>query len=68
MTLDVPNRPVPNFTREVHSMSDNHPLKRREFLRRSAACAACGSCLSHCPQALPIPDKLAAVHALLGRP
>jgi predicted aldo/keto reductase-like oxidoreductase len=36
--------------------------------RRADACAACGSCLSHCPQALPIPDKLAAVHALFGRP
>ncbi len=35
--------------------------------RRADACAACGSCLAHCPQGLPIPDRLAAAHALLHR-
>jgi predicted aldo/keto reductase-like oxidoreductase len=30
------------------------------------ACVVCRTCVSHCPQSLRIPEKLAAVHALLG--
>jgi hypothetical protein len=36
--------------------------------RGADACAACGECVAHCPQGLAIPERLAAAHALLGRP
>jgi len=36
--------------------------------RRAGACRQCGECGEKCPQRIPIPDWLARVESLLGRP
>jgi len=55
---------------ERYAVDDQDWRKARglyaELPLRADACDNCGACLSHCPQGLQIPQKLANTHRLLG--
>ena len=63
--------PIAEILRFERYAVDDHDLDKARKLyakldRKGDACDQCGTCVSHCPQGLRIPDKIAAAHALLG--
>lgn len=75
--LDIPaifsfyNRCVNDDAVPNDSRHPKYAQARRQFLigmdrnvprnRQAAHCIACGECLNHCPQGIPIPDKMQAI-------
>ncbi len=64
----VPIADILRFERYAVDYGDRGVARRlyARLDRRADSCAACGTCLPHCPQGLEIPRKLAETHQLLG--
>ncbi len=76
--IDIPgifhhyNRSVTDGTFVTDSSTENYRKLRRAFLlgydravppeRQADHCISCGTCLSHCPQSIPIPGELARIN------
>jgi predicted aldo/keto reductase-like oxidoreductase len=64
--------PIAEILRFERYALDDHDLERARSLyagleRQGDACVACGTCLAHCRQRLPIPEKMASAHSILSR-